>query len=217
MNNEGGIFNLIYNNINLVYGAMIKVLQGTPNFEVLGEEPAVHAVHVAVGKSFFGSGDELTITLEPIDENKTKMHVTCDNKVPVDYLRSKYGDVIQKLVDRMSSILPPPVKEEAPKPNNMVQVGELSKQMEMQANGGIPIKQEPTSVNQILSQPLTNNEPVTTQQQTINNQMNTQQVPNNSESTYAYEPKPFDYESLKENESSKHQGNDPLQDLMKNL
>ena len=39
----------------------------------------------------------------------------------------------------------------------------------------------------------------------------------NSGSAYAYEPKPFDYESLKENESSKHQGNDPLQDLMKNL
>lgn len=203
MNNEGGIFNLIYNNINLVYQAMIRVIQGTPNFEFLGEEPAIHGVHVAVGKSLFSHGDEITISLEALDENKTKMSVVCDAKVPPEYLRSKHGDTIQKLVDRMASILPPPVIEEAPKPNNMVQVGELSHQMNAAPNGGVP--QQPTSVNQALNQGMPNNMP----SQPVAN--------NNTESAYAYEPKPFDYESLKENESSKHKDSDPLQDLMKNI
>ena len=58
--NENGIFNLIYNNIKQVYGALIKTLQNTPNFELAGEEPAIHAVHVVVGKTMFSSGDELT-------------------------------------------------------------------------------------------------------------------------------------------------------------
>ena len=205
MNNEGGIFNLIYNNINLVYQAMIRVIQGTPNFEFLGEEPAIHGVHVAVGKSIFSQGDELTITLEALDENKTKMHVACDAKVPPEYLRNKHGDTIQKLVDRMASILPPPVIEEAPKPNNMVQVGELSHQMNAAPNGGVMQQpQQPTSVNQALNQGMPN-----TPSQPVAN--------DTAESNYAYEPKPFDYESLKENESSKHKNSDPLQDLMKNI
>ena len=205
--NENGIFNLIYNNIKQVYGALIKTLQNTPNFELAGEEPAIHAVHVVVGKTMFSSGDELTIKLEAIDDNKTKMQVTADVKVGAgDNLRARYGDVIQKLVDKMKVILPPPVMEEAPKPNNMVQVGELSRQMNTQPNGGV-VEHTPTSVSEAMSAPLPNN---VVQQEPVAQQ-------NNNDATYAYEPKPFDYESLKENESSKHQGNDPLQDLMKNL
>lgn len=201
--NDNGIFNLIYNNINQVYGALIKTLQSTPNYEVISEEVAVHTAHVVVGKTMFSSGDELTIKLEAIDDNKTKMQVTSDIR---DNLRVKYGDVIQKLVDKMKVILPPPVMEEAPKPNNMVQVGELSRQMNMAPNSGV-VEHTPTSVTQAMNAPTPSN----TQQQDI------AQPQSNGESAYAYEPKPFDYESLKENESSKHQGNDPLQDLMKNM
>ena len=221
MNNENGIFNLIYNNINLVYDALVKTLKTSPNFELLSEEPAVHIVHATIGKSLFSQGEELIIKLEPLDENKTKLQITSGATVGIaDNLRAKYGDTFQKLIDKMSAILPPPVIEEAPKPNNMVQVGELSRQMnpDMQ-NNNMPnpnmATSEPTSLNQALSQnnnqvqPMNNNQ---TEQVSNNQQTNSTQ-----ESTYAYEPKPFDYESLKENESSKHQGNDPLQDLMRNL
>ena len=205
--NDNGIFNLIYNNVNQVYGALVKTLQSTPNYEVISEEVAVHTVHVIVGKTMFSSGDELNIKLEAIDDNKTKMQVTSNVRVgAVDNLRTKYGDVIQKLVDKMKAILPPPVMEEASKPNNMVQVGELSRQMNMEPNGGVP-SHTPTSVTQAMNTPAPSN----------NQPQNVSQPQNNGESTYAYEPKPFDYESLKENESSKHQGNDPLQDLMKNM
>ena len=218
MNNDNGIFNLIYNNINLVYDALVKIVQNNPSFEMLGEEPAVHSVHVAVGKTLFGSGDELTIKLEAIDENKTKMQVTSDVKVGIaDNLRAKYGDIVQKLVDKMHEILPPPVMEEAPKPNNMVQVGELSHQMNAAPNGGLPAKQEPTSVNQALNQQLQPQQQDLYSNYSSNQNSNNQQVQNNGESAYAYEPKPFNYESLKENESSKHKDNDPLQDLMKNI
>ena len=197
MNNENSIFNLIYNNINQVYKALVKILQSNPSFTVVGEEVAVHQVHVIVGKSMFSAGDELTIKLEGIDENKTKMQVT--SNVRIDNLRGKYGSIIQKLVDKMKAILPPPVMEDAPKPNNLVQVGELSRQM----NASPLDTHTPTSVTEVMNQ-----QPVNVVQE--------EAVPNN-ETNYAYEPKPLDYESLKENESSKHKGNDPLQDLMKNI
>ena len=197
MNNENSIFNLIYNNINQVYKALVKILQSNPSFTVVGEEVAVHQVHVIVGKSMFSAGDELTIKLEGIDENKTKMQVTSD--VRIDNLRGKHGSIIQKLVDKMKAILPPPVMEEAPKPNNLVQVGELSRQMNVS-----PLDNHtPTSVTEVMNQ-----QPVNVVQE--------ETVPS-TETSYAYEPKPLDYESLKENESSKHKGNDPLQDLMKNI
>ena len=198
MNNENSIFNLIYNNINQVYKALVKILQSNPSFTVVGEEVAVHQVHVIVGRSMFSAGDELTIKLEGIDENKTKMQVT--SNVRIDNLRSKHGDTIQKLVDKMKAILPPPVMEEAPKPNNLVQVGELSRQM----NASPLDNHTPTSVTEVMNQPVANapKEEVSTP---------------STETSYAYEPKPLDYESLKENESSKHKGNDPLQDLMKNI
>ncbi len=106
MNNENGIFNIIYNNINLVYKALVKTVRETPNFEMIGEEPAVHSVHALIGKSIFNQGDALTISLEPIDENKTKMHIVADEKV--ENLRVKYGDTIQKLFDKIQAILPPP-------------------------------------------------------------------------------------------------------------
>ena len=197
MNNENSIFNLIYNNINQVYKALVKILHDNPSFVLVGEEVAVHQVHVIVGRSMFSAGDELTIKLEGIDENKTKMQVTSD--VRIDNLRGKHGSIIQKLVDKMKAILPPPVMEEAPKPNNLVQVGELSRQM-----NAIPVDNHtPTSVTEVMNQ-----QPVNVVQE--------EAVPSN-ETNYAYEPKPLDYESLKENESSKHKGNDPLQDLMKNI
>lgn len=197
MNNENSIFNLIYNNINLVYKALVKILHDNPSFNVIGEEVAVHQVHVIVGKSMFSAGDELTIKLEGIDENKTKMQVTSD--VRIDNLRGKHGDVIQKLVDKMKAILPPPVMEDAPKPNNLVQVGELSRQM----NASPLDNHTPTSVTEAMNQ-----QPVNVVQE---------EAVTSNETDYAYEPKPLDYESLKENESSKHKGNDPLQDLMKNI
>lgn len=197
MNNENAIFNLIYNNINQVHKALIKILHDNPSFVLVGEEVAVHQVHVIVGKTMFSSGDQLTIKLESIDENKTKMQVTSD--VRIDNLRVKHGAVIQKLVDKMKAILPPPVMEDAPKPNNLVQVGELSKQM----NASPMDNHTGTSVTEVMNQ-----QPV--------NVVKEETIPSN-ENNYAYEPKPIDYESLKENESSKHKGNDPLQDLMKNI
>ena len=197
MNNENSIFNLIYNNINQVYKALVKILHDNPSFVLVGEEVAVHQVHVIVGKSMFSAGDQLTIKLEGIDENKTKMQVT--SNVRIDNLRGKYGSIIQKLVDKMKAILPPPVMEDAPKPNNLVQVGELSRQM----NASPMDNHTPTSVTEVMNQ-----QPVNVVQE--------ETVPS-TETSYAYEPKPLDYESLKENESSKHKGNDPLQDLMKNI
>ena len=197
MNNENSIFNLIYNNINQVYKALVKILHDNPSFVLVGEEVAVHQVHVIVGKSMFSAGDQLTIKLEGIDENKTKMQVTSD--VRIDNLRGKHGSIIQKLVDKMKAILPPPVMEEAPKPNNLVQVGELSRQM----NASPMDNHTPTSVTEVMNQ-----QPVNVVQE--------ETVPS-TETSYAYEPKPLDYESLKENESSKHKGNDPLQDLMNNI
>ena len=198
MNNENSIFNLIYNNINLVYKALVKILHDNPSFVLVGEEVAVHQVHVIVGKSMFSAGDELTIKLEGIDENKTKMQVT--SNVRIDNLRGKYGSIIQKLVDKMKAILPPPVMEEAPKPNNLVQVGELSRQM----NASPMDNHTPTSVTEAMNQPVAN-------------APKEEVIGPSTETSYAYEPKPLDYESLKENESSKHKGNDPLQDLMKNI
>ena len=198
MNNENSIFNLIYNNINLVYKALLKILHDNPSFTLVGEEVAVHQVHVIVGKSMFSAGDELTIKLEGIDENKTKMQVT--SNVRIDNLRGKYGSIIQKLVDKMKAILPPPVMEEAPKPNNLVQVGELSRQM----NASPLDNHTPTSVTEAMNQPVAN-------------APKEEVIGPSTETSYAYEPKPLDYESLKENESSKHKGNDPLQDLMKNI
>ena len=198
MNNENSIFNLIYNNINQVYKALVKILQSNPSFTVVGEEVAVHQVHVIVGKSMFSAGDQLTIKLESIDENKTKMQVT--SNVRIDNLRGKYGSIIQKLVDKMKAILPPPVMEEAPKPNNLVQVGELSRQM----NASPLDNHTPTSVTEAMNQPVAN-------------APKEEVIGPSTETSYAYEPKPLDYESLKENESSKHKGNDPLQDLMKNI
>ena len=198
MNNENSIFNLIYNNINQVYKALVKILQSNPSFTVVGEEVAVHQVHVIVGRSMFSAGDELTIKLEGIDENKTKMQVT--SNVRIDNLRGKYGSIIQKLVDKMKAILPPPVMEEAPKPNNLVQVGELSRQM----NASPLDNHTPTSVTEAKNQPVAN-------------APKEEVIGPSTETSYAYEPKPLDYESLKENESSKHKGNDPLQDLMKNI
>ena len=198
MNNENSIFNLIYNNINLVYKALVKILHDNPSFVLVGEEVAVHQVHVIVGKSMFSAGDELTIKLEGIDENKTKMQVT--SNVRIDNLRGKYGSIIQKLVDKMKAILPPPVMEEAPKPNNLVQVGELSRQM----NASPLDNHTPTSVTEAMNQPVAN-------------APKEEVIGPSTETSYAYEPKPLDYESLKENESSKHKGNDPLQDLMKNI
>ena len=198
MNNENSIFNLIYNNINLVYKALVKLLHDNPSFVLVGEEVAVHQVHVIVGKSMFSAGDELTIKLEGIDENKTKMQVT--SNVRIDNLRGKYGSIIQKLVDKMKAILPPPVMEEAPKPNNLVQVGELSRQM----NASPLDNHTPTSVTEAMNQPVAN-------------APKEEVIGPSTETSYAYEPKPLDYESLKENESSKHKGNDPLQDLMKNI
>ena len=198
MNNENSIFNLIYNNINQVYKALVKILQSNPSFTVVGEEVAVHQVHVIVGKSMFSAGDELTIKLEGIDENKTKMQVTSD--VRIDNLRGKHGSIIQKLVDKMKAILPPPVMEDAPKPNNLVQVGELSRQM----NASPLDNHTPTSVTEAMNQPVAN-------------APKEEFIGPSTETSYAYEPKPLDYESLKENESSKHKGNDPLQDLMKNI
>ncbi len=201
MNNENSIFNLIYNNINQVYKALVKVLQSNPSFTVVGEEVAVHQVHVIVGRSMFSAGDELTIKLEGIDENKTKMQVISNVKTgAADNLRIKHGDVIQKLVDKMKAILPPPVMEEAPKPNNLVQVGELSRQM----NASPADNHTPTSVTEAMNQPVAN-------------APKEEVIGPSTETSYAYEPKPLDYESLKENESSKHKGNDPLQDLMKNI
>ena len=197
MNNENSIFNLIYNNINLVYKALVKILHDNPSFVLVGEEVAVHQVHVIVGKSMFSAGDQLTIKLESIDENKTKMQVT--SNVRIDNLRGKYGSIIQKLVDKMKAILPPPVMEDAPKPNNLVQVGELSRQM----NASPLDNHTPTSVTEAMNQPVAN--------------APKEEVVTSNEQSYAYEPKPLDYESLKENESSKHKGNDPLQDLMKNI
>ena len=198
MNNENSIFNLIYNNINQVYKALVKILHDNPSFVLVGEEVAVHQVHVIVGKSMFSAGDELTIKLEGIDENKTKMQVT--SNVRIDNLRGKYGSIIQKLVDKMKAILPPPVMEEAPKPNNLVQVGELSRQM----NASPMDNHTPTSVTEAMNQPVAN-------------APKEEVIGPSTETSYAYEPKPLDYESLKENESSKHKGNDPLQDLMKNI
>lgn len=198
MNNENSIFNLIYNNINQVYKALVKILQSNPSFTVVGEEVAVHQVHVIVGRSMFTAGDELTIKLEGIDENKTKMQVT--SNVRIDNLRSKHGDTIQKLVDKMKAILPPPVMEEAPKPNNLVQVGELSRQMNVNPMDN----HTPTSVTEAMNQPV-----ASAPKEEVS-------IPS-TETNYSYEPKPIDYESLKENESSKHKGNDPLQDLMKNI
>ena len=198
MNNENSIFNLIYNNINLVYKALVKILHDNPSFVLVGEEVAVHQVHVIVGKSMFSAGDQLTIKLESIDENKTKMQVT--SNVRIDNLRGKYGSIIQKLVDKMKAILPPPVMEEAPKPNNLVQVGELSRQM----NASPLDNHTPTSVTEAMNQPVAN-------------APKEEVIGPSTETSYAYEPKPLDYESLKENESSKHKGNDPLQDLMKNI
>ena len=198
MNNENSIFNLIYNNINQVYKALVKILHDNPSFVLVDEEVAVHQVHVIVGRSMFSAGDELTIKLEGIDENKTKMQVT--SNVRIDNLRGKYGSIIQKLVDKMKAILPPPVMEEAPKPNNLVQVGELSRQM----NASPLDNHTPTSVTEAMNQPVAN-------------APKEEVIGPSTETSYAYEPKPLDYESLKENESSKHKGNDPLQDLMKNI
>ena len=200
MNNENGIFSLIYNNIKLVYEALIKVLKSSSSFEIVNEEPAVHAIHVMAGKSFFSQGNLVIISLEQIDDNKTKIHTTMDAKVGVAD-KAKYNDMIQQLIDKVKAILPPPVMEEAPKPDNMVQKGELIGQMGgFQAN----TKSEPMSLNKLVEE---------TPSTELPSSNNTSQ----NESNYQYEPKPIDYESLKENESSKHKDNDPLQDLMKNI
>jgi len=191
MNNENSIFNLIYNNRVTVYDALTKTLQRSPNFQVINEEQAVYTVNVIIGKSLFNTGDEISIKLDEIDENKTKISFNFDiRKGIVDNIRVKYGDTIQKLLDKMKAILPPPVMEEAPKPNNLVQVGELANQM----NASYPVHKEITSLTDVIEEEKVSNEPL------VNN-----------------EPKPIDYESIKENESSKHQGNDPLKDLMSNL
>ena len=199
--NENSIFNLIYNNRKIVFDALLQTLKTTPNFQVINMEPTVFIVHAVIGKTLFNPGEPLNISLVELDENKTKINFSTNTKGgAADNLRAKYGDTIQKLIDKMNAILPPPVMEEAPKPNNMVQVGELSRQMEIANNQGV--NNEPTSLNQVMSEEKPVTQPVTD---------------NKEESNYKYEPKPFDYSSLKENESSKHQGNDPLKDLMNNL
>ena len=204
--NNNGMFNLIYNNMYKVYDVLVKIVQSNPNFTFGSEEKAVHTVHVVVGKSLFSQGDAISISLEEIDENKTKMYCAPEYQNGAENFRAKYGTLIQKLLDKINSLLPPVVEQEAPKPNNLVQAGELSRQMAMAQGMEMPKKDEPTSLNQLMS----------------NNSNTEQPVANNTpapemKDDYKGEPKPFDYESLKENESSKHAGNDPLLDLMKNI
>ena len=215
-----GMFNLIYNDVYKIYDVLVNIVKSNPNFEFVSEEPAVHTVHVMVGKTLFSPGEEITISLESMGENKTKMYCSSEAKEgAADNFRAKYGTLIQKLLDKINALVPPIVeKEEAPKPNNMVQVGELSRQMGLQP-GANPVRQEtPTSLNQVINNNSNNDQAsMYDNYQDGNNNTNNTPVPELKGDDYKNEPKPFDYESLKENESSKHKGNDPLQDLMKNL
>lgn len=216
-----GMFNLIYNDVYKIYDVLVNIVKSNPNFEFVSEEPAVHAVHVMVGKTLFSPGEEITISLEGMGENKTKMYCSSEAKEgAADNFRAKYGTLIQKLLDKINALVPPIVeKEEAPKPNNMVQVGELSRQMGLQP-GANPVRQEaPPSLNQVISNDNNNQASIYDNYKEGNNNTSTpvEQTPASNGDDYKNEPKPFDYESLKENESSKHKGNDPLQDLMKNL
>ncbi len=209
-NNTNGMFNLIYNNIHKIYDVLIKVLQSNPSFDIASEEPAAHIVHVMVGKSLFSSGEEITISLEEMDENKTKMYCSQEQKEgAADSFRAKYGTLIQKLLDKINQILPPVVEQkEEPKPDNHVTVGELTRQMNMQPGQ----KDEPTSLTQFM-----NSDSATNNNANGNTPTPVETSTPSSGDDYKNQPKPFDYASLKENESSKHAGNDPLLDLMKNI
>ena len=204
--NNNGMFNLIYNNMYKVYDVLVKIVQSNPNFTFASEEKAVHTVHVFVGKSLFSKGDPLSITLEEIDENKTKMYCAPEYQNGSENFRSKYGTLIQKLLDKINSLLPPVIEHEAPKPNNLVQVGELSRQMGMVQGNDRMKKDEPTSLNSLMSNNNANGGVTTTSDSSPI-----------ATDEYKNAPKPFEYASLKENESSKHAGNDPLLDLMKNI
>ena len=220
-NNIGnGMFNLIYNDVYKIYDVLVNIVKSNPNFEFVSEEPAVHAVHVKVGKTLFSPGEDITIALEGMGENKTKMYCSSEGQEgAAENFRAKYGTLIQKLLDKINALVPPIVeKEEAPKPNNMVQVGELSRQMGLQP-GANPVRQDtPTSLNQVMNN-ANNNDTASMYDnyQDGNNNISNDPTPVQQQDDYKNEPKPFDYDSLKENESSKHKGNDPLQDLMKNM
>ena len=85
--------------------------------------------------------------------------------------------------------------------------------------GANPVRQDtPTSLNQVMNN-ANNNDTASMYDnyQDGNNNISNDPTPVQQQDDYKNEPKPFDYDSLKENESSKHKGNDPLQDLMKNM
>ena len=118
MNNQ---FTLLYNNIEDVYRACLDSVNRMPLSKIISENYGTKTIVIGFSGSLFSKGEEITVTLEPINNNQTKL-VFKSNIVESNSMMPKQNKNIEKIKVVLPTLLPKPIIEDTLPKREMPQV-----------------------------------------------------------------------------------------------
>ena len=140
MNNQ---FTLLYNNIEDVYRACLDSVNRMPLSKIISENYGTKTIVIGFSGSLFSKGEEITVSLEPINNNQTKL-VFKSNIVESNSMMPKQNKNIEKIKVVLPTLLPKPIIEDTLPKREMPQVTMEPINNEEQVVQETPVVEQPT-------------------------------------------------------------------------
>ncbi len=220
MDNKPKDFMFVYNNINNVFDAIKRSTNRIPSAKIISENIETYTIEMKIGGGLFSKSDNITITLEKLDDLQTKVYF--DDHAKKGSLAKKNKN-IEKLKLVIDSLLPK-VKMDVASPNDtvnnnnqmdnnvinngMVNTSPIMEQSNMIEQGNVQsvIPTQETVINSPIPDPVINNNPPVVENNQIvattiveaNNQEVTNQVSNNNDLAQSKQKENSDVDPLSE-------------------
>lgn len=93
-------------NIDKVFDAVIKAAESLSGFSVKNSNRLTHSISINVGMSLFSWGEQMTVSLNDLAENKTEIAFSSGSKLGTEFAaNSKNRKNIDNLMNAMSNYL----------------------------------------------------------------------------------------------------------------
>ncbi len=173
MDNKPKDFMFVYNNINNVFDVVKRSTSRIPGAKIISEDINNYTVEMKIGGGLFSKGDNITITLDKVEDLQTKIYFDDHSKKGALATKNKNIEklklVIDTLLPKIKMDVESPndtVKSNSPVTNNVVANNMVNSEPIVMPqdtgplNNGVVINQEPaaTETNEVESSQPTNNE-----------------------------------------------------------
>ena len=97
---------LVNYNVDQVFDALLRGVESLSGFSVKNANRVIHSISINVGMSLFSWGEQMTVSLIDVAENKTEIAVSSGSKLGTEFVaNTKNRKNIDKLLNAMSKYL----------------------------------------------------------------------------------------------------------------